>query len=103
VYSGRLGSDAVISALPAELRSKMEDSMAAAEQVVGQLPPGLAAGVRDAVHNAFLDGLFIGSLVSAAIAFGAAVVVAVLLPARARQSTTAANEVEQPETEEICS
>jgi EmrB/QacA subfamily drug resistance transporter len=102
VYSGRLGSDAVIAALPADVRSTMEDSMAAAEQVIGQLPTHLATGVRQAVNSAFLDGLFIGSLVSASIAFGAAVVVAFLLPARARQSSTAATEIEQHETEEIC-
>jgi hypothetical protein len=90
VYSGRLGSDSEIAALPADLRSTMVDSMAAAEHVIGQLPAGLAVGVRDAVHTAFLDGLFIGSLVSAAIALGAAVVVAALLPARARQPQTPA-------------
>ena len=101
VYSGRLGSNTVIAALPADLRSTIEDSMAAAEQVVGQLPTNLAAGVRDAVNTAFLDGLFIGSLVCAAIAFAAAVVVAALLPARERQSTTAASETEQSNLIEI--
>ena len=101
VYSGRLGSNTVIAALPADLRSTIEGSMAAAEQVVGQLPTNLAAGVRDAVNTAFLDGLFIGSLVCAAIAFAAAVVVAALLPARERQSTTAASETEQSNLMEI--
>jgi len=42
--------------------------------------------VRAAVNTAFLDGLQIGSLVSAGIALGAAIVVAWLLPARSRQS-----------------
>jgi MFS family permease len=42
---------------------------------------------RDAVNHAFLDGLQVGSLVCAGIALAAAVVVAVLLPARARQAT----------------
>ncbi len=51
IYSGRLGSNSVIAALPADLRSTIEDSMAAAEQVVGQLPTNLAAGVRDAVQH----------------------------------------------------
>jgi EmrB/QacA subfamily drug resistance transporter len=94
VYSARLGSGSALSALPAELRSTMQDSMAAAEQVIGQLPTGLVAGVRDAVNTAFLDGLQVGSLVCAAIALGAAIVVAVLLPARAGQSTTSATETE---------
>jgi hypothetical protein len=44
--------------------------------------------VRDAVNHAFLGGMQIGSLVCAAIALAAAVVVAVLLPARARRSPT---------------
>ena len=39
VYSGRLGGDSVIAALPAEVRATMERSMAAAQKVVGQLPP----------------------------------------------------------------
>ena len=96
IYSGRLGSDSVIKALPAEVRSTMERSIAAAHEVIGQLPAGIG-GVRDAVDNAFLDGLQVGSLVCAAIALGAAVVVAVLLPARARQSTSATTELEEIE------
>jgi EmrB/QacA subfamily drug resistance transporter len=89
VYTSRLRSDAEIAALPAGPRLAIEDSMAAAEHVIGQLPTNLADGVRDAVNTAFLDGLFIGSLVSAAIAFAAAVVVAVMLPPRGRQTPTA--------------
>ena len=61
--------------------------MAAAQQVVGQLPQPVVPDVRAAVNAAFLDGLQIGSLVSAGIALGAAIVVAWLLPARAQQST----------------
>ena len=56
--------------------------MAAAQTVIGGLPSGRAADIRDAVNTAFLDGLQVGALVCAAIALGAAVVVAVLLPAR---------------------
>jgi hypothetical protein len=48
------------------------------------------AVVRDAVNHAFLDGLQAGSLVCAGIALGAAVVVAVLLPARGEQATAPA-------------
>ena len=83
VYSGRLGADSVIAALPAEVRATMERSMAAAQKVIGQLPAGRASDVRDAVNTAFLDGLQVGALVCAAIALGAAIAVAVLLPARA--------------------
>ena len=45
-------------------------------------------GLGAAVNTAFLDGLQIGSLVSAGIALTAAVIVAWLLPARARQAAT---------------
>ena len=51
-----------------------------------RLPQGVIPDVRAAVNTAFLDGLQIGSLVSAGIALAAAVIVAWLLPARARQA-----------------
>ncbi|HYR17518.1 MAG TPA: MFS transporter [Mycobacterium sp.] len=93
VYSGRLSSNAALSALPEQVRAAMKRSIAAAYQVISQLPQPAVPDVRAAVNAAFLDGLQVGSLVCAAIAVGAAVVVAGLLPARARQ---AAGEV-QPE------
>lgn len=88
VYSSRLASASALTGLPADVRSAMEHSMAVAHKVVGQMPADRVAGVRDAVDHAFLDGLQIGSLVCAGIALGAAVVVAVLLPARAAQATS---------------
>ena len=94
VYSGRLGSNAAVAALPAEVRATMERSMAAAYQVIGRLPQQAIPDVRAAVNAAFLDGLQVGSLVCAGIAVGAAVIVAWLLPARARQ---AAADRHQPE------
>ena len=99
VYAGRLAGDSVIAALPAEVRMTMERSMAAAQNVIGQLPSGRVADVRDAVNTAFLDGLQVGALVCAAIALAAAVVVAALLPARA---TTSANPApaDEPATED---
>jgi MFS family permease len=94
VYSGGIGSAAVVAALPVDVRSTMERSTAAAYKVIGQLPAEQIADVRDAVNHAFLHGLQIGALVCAAIALGAAVVVAGLLPARARQ--TAPSMTQQP-------
>ncbi|BBX72608.1 MFS transporter [Mycobacterium shinjukuense] len=96
VYAARLASSPVISALPAQSRSTMQGSMAAAEQVIKQLPTGLAATVRSTVTAAFLDGLQVGSLVCAGLALGAAAVVAVLLPPRARQTATVTS-VDKPE------
>ncbi len=93
IYSRRIDSAPAISALPADVRSTMEHSTAGAYKVIGQLPAVQAAGVRDAVNHAFLGGMQIGSLVCAAIALTAAVVVAVLLPARGRRS---AAEIPEP-------
>jgi predicted MFS family arabinose efflux permease len=86
VYSGGIASASALTALPAGLRSAIEGSMAAAYKVIGQLPPPAdrVASVRAAIDHAFLDGLRVGSLVCAGIALGAAIVVAVLLPARER-------------------
>jgi EmrB/QacA subfamily drug resistance transporter len=89
IYSGRIGSASALAALPADVRSTMQRSIAAAYKVIGQLPVGRVAGARDVVNQAFLDGLQIGSLVCAGIALGAALIVAVLLPARTLQSAPA--------------
>jgi hypothetical protein len=86
IYSSRLSDSTVLANLPADARGAMERSMAAAQQVIGQLPQPVIPDVRAAVNTAFLDGMQIGSLVSAGIALGAAIVVAWLLPARARKA-----------------
>jgi hypothetical protein len=67
----------------------MGRSMAAAYRVIGQLPQPVIPDVRAAVNDAFLDGLQVGSLVCAGIALAAAVVVAWMLPARARATADA--------------
>jgi hypothetical protein len=90
IYSGHLGSASALTGLPANLRSAMQRSMAVAHQVIEQSPAAQIPGVRDAVNRAFLDGLQVGSLVCAGIALAAAFAVAVLLPARARQSAVVA-------------
>ena len=95
IYSGRLADAPAVQALPEETRAIMGESMAAAQQVIEQLPPAVAPAVHHAVESAFLDGQWIGSLVAAGIALTAAVVVAALLPARARQTVPTATEIEQ--------
>jgi hypothetical protein len=82
VYTARLDDNSIVAALPGPVRETMARSMAAAHQVIGQLPHDIVPDVRAAVDAAFLDGLQVGSLVCAGIALGAAVVVAWLLPAR---------------------
>jgi EmrB/QacA subfamily drug resistance transporter len=102
IFTGRLADAPAVQALPAEVRAVMGDSMAAAQQVIAQMPPAAAPAVRNAVETAFLDGQWIGSMVAAGIALAAAVVVAVLLPARVHQTAATAIEIEQPESEEAC-
>ncbi|HZA10263.1 MFS transporter [Mycobacterium sp.] len=101
VYSGGLASESRLAALPADVRSTMERSIAAAYKVIGQLPSQSLTDVRDAVNDAFLNGLQVGSLVCAGVAVGAAGAVAWLLPAHARESTTAAQDA-LPETTGAC-
>jgi len=88
IYSRRLSGSTVLANLPADALATMERSMAAAQRVIAALPQGVVPDVRAAVNTAFLDGLQIGTLVSAGIALTAAVIVAWLLPARARQAAT---------------
>ena len=89
IYTGRLAANATVSALPEQVRATMERSMAAAQAVIGQLPPPVIPDVRAAVNAAFLDGMQIGSLVCAGIALAAAIIVAIMLPARAHQTVKA--------------
>ncbi|MDT7766549.1 MAG: hypothetical protein QOC63_5969, partial [Mycobacterium sp.] len=98
VYSRRVDSASALAALPADVRSTMRHSTAAAYKVIGQLPEVQADGVRAAVNHAFLGGMQIGSLVCAAIAVAAAIVVAVLLPPRERRPATETTESAQSET-----
>jgi EmrB/QacA subfamily drug resistance transporter len=93
IYTGRLGANATVSALPEQVRATMERSMAAAQVVLGRLPQPVVPDVRAAVNAAFLDGMQIGSLVCAGIAVATAVVVAIMLPARQTVKAVAA----QPE------
>lgn len=86
VYTGRINAAAALAELPGEIRAAMGRSMAVAHTVVERMPAARASAARDAVNDAFLNGLQVGSLICAAIALAAAVVVVVLLPARAPQS-----------------
>lgn len=83
VYSGHLRAPA-LTGLPADA---MRHSMALAHTVIQQLPAPAAGAVRAVVDRAFLDGMRVSSLVCAGIAFGAAIIVGWLLPARGTQDT----------------
>jgi EmrB/QacA subfamily drug resistance transporter len=101
VYSGHLGSASALAGLPPDVRSAMQRSMAVAHKVIEHSQAGRIAGVRDAVNHAFLDGLQVGSLICSGIALGAAIVVAVLLPARTRQAPAVEAAAEPTETLEL--
>jgi EmrB/QacA subfamily drug resistance transporter len=103
IYSSRLVNAPAVQALPEQTRAVMGESMAAAQQIIEQLPPAAAPAVRNAVESAFLDGQWIGSLVAAGIALVAALVVAVMLPARERQTISIATEDEHRESAEVLS
>ena len=50
IYSSRLADAPAVQALPEETRAIMGESMAAAQQVIAQLPPAVAPAVRNAVE-----------------------------------------------------
>ena len=77
IYSGHLGAGSSLTGLPV---APMRHSMALAHKVIEQLPAQRADYVRDAVNQAFLDGLQVSTLVCAGIALGSAIVVSWLLP-----------------------
>ncbi|WP_156297495.1 MFS transporter [Mycobacterium paragordonae] len=83
VYATSLETNPALSQLDPGRRGTMRQSMAAADQVIAQLPAGQAGSVRHAVEAAFLDGLWVGCLVCAAVAVIAAAAVAAVLPRRA--------------------
>jgi hypothetical protein len=95
IFSVRIASASSLAILPADLHSAAGRSMALAHSVIGHIPPALIPAVRAAVNAAFLDGYRVATLVCAAIAVGAALVVAWLLPARADR-TIGADETAEP-------
>jgi hypothetical protein len=87
VYSAGIASAAALASLPTDVHAAMGQSMALAHNMIRALPAEQISPVRAAVNGAFLDGLRAGSLVCAAIALSAAIVVAFLLPARTAHQT----------------
>jgi len=85
VYTRALPDDAKLSDLDPAARAALRQSMAGAEHVLGRLPAAQAQAVRPLVESAFLDGVWAGCLTCAGFAVAGAVVVAILLPARAHR------------------
>ena len=69
--------------MPAAAPEAATESIGATATVAAQLPPEAGAGLLSAAGDAFTSAMGIGLTVSAALALGAAVLVARLLPAQA--------------------
>jgi EmrB/QacA subfamily drug resistance transporter len=96
LYSRGINSADALSGLPNGLHVAMSRSMAVAHSVIAHVPAGQVDTVRDAVNNAFHDGLHIGTLVCAGIAITASVIVAWLLPARETVDESAEKHMTDP-------
>jgi EmrB/QacA subfamily drug resistance transporter len=83
IYTSHLQTYPAITTLPATARTAVGDSVAAAHQVITQMPPTSADALRTAVNESFLHGMAIGSLVAAGFVLTGAAAVAMLLPAHA--------------------
>jgi EmrB/QacA subfamily drug resistance transporter len=71
-----------LSALPPGARDAAGESIGATAAVAAQAPPDVAAGLLSTAGDAFTSAMGIGLTVSAALALGAAVLVARLLPSQ---------------------
>jgi EmrB/QacA subfamily drug resistance transporter len=77
-----LYSDDVAGSLPARAPEEATESIGATAAAAAQAPPEIAAGVLSQAGDAFTSAMGIGLTVSAALALGAAVLVARLLPSQ---------------------
>lgn len=82
VYAQQLGTSSVLLDEGPPVHGLLRESMAEAEQVLGQLPATQAHNVRQVVESAFLDAFSVSCLLSAGLALAAAATVALVLPAR---------------------
>jgi DHA2 family multidrug resistance protein-like MFS transporter len=83
VYSAKVIEGYRSLGLPAQYESVVRDSMGGGLAVAGQLPEGPAAQLAAFVKSAFIDGLSLGSLVSAVVVIVGAALALKFLPARA--------------------
>jgi EmrB/QacA subfamily drug resistance transporter len=77
-----LYSDDIAASLPARAPEEATESIGATAAAAAQAPPEIAAGVLSAAGDAFTSAMGIGLTVSSALALGAAVLVARLLPSQ---------------------
>jgi EmrB/QacA subfamily drug resistance transporter len=84
VYSAKVIEGYRSLGLPEQYESVVRDSMGGGLGVAGQLPEGPAAQLAAFVKGAFIDGLSLGSLVSAVVVLIGAAVALKFLPARAK-------------------
>ena len=84
VYSTKVIEGYRSLGLPEQYESVVRDSMGGGLGVASQLPEGPAAQLAAFVKGAFIDGLSLGSLVSAVVVIVGAAVALKFLPARAK-------------------
>jgi EmrB/QacA subfamily drug resistance transporter len=80
LYSSDVGDSSALDALPPAAQASAESSVGAASAIAAQLPPRAASEVLATTGEAFTQAMGIGLLVAAALAGGAAVLVARFLP-----------------------
>jgi EmrB/QacA subfamily drug resistance transporter len=85
-----LYADDIAGTLPARAPAAAGESIGATVAAAAQAPPEIAARVLPAAGDAFTSAMGIGLTVSAALALGAAVLVALLLPSQATREVAAA-------------
>jgi MFS transporter, DHA2 family, multidrug resistance protein len=78
VYRGQV-ADTVPAGLPSEAAAAARDTLGGAVAAASQLPEQLGARVLDVAHEAFTQGLHLTFAISAAVAIGIAILIAVLL------------------------
>ncbi len=87
VYRGAL-ANGLPAGLPPEAAAVARDTLGGAVSVAGQLPDELGLGLLDVASRAFVQGMHLVAIISAAVAIGAAILALILLrhvPARSEQ------------------
>jgi EmrB/QacA subfamily drug resistance transporter len=82
VYGPKIGEFLGQYPVPVEAVAAAKESVAAALSVASQAPAGLQASFADAASSAFVQGMSLGSMVAAGVAFVGGVVAALFLPGR---------------------
>jgi len=89
LYIRHLSGSESLRHVPESARTTAQDGLAQGLQVAAQSPPPAAAGIREAVSDAFMSGLHAGCLTASAVCLAGAALVLGCLPAYPTRSDTA--------------